>query len=63
MLEMRSTEAKSEWVFPAQKMSGHIESSTLKKQQAAAVKTACVSALLIYDLPQNSLNRSPENQP
>ena len=37
MLEMRRAEATSEWVFPRDTASGHVEASTLKKQHAATI--------------------------
>jgi integrase len=41
MLEMRlSRAAGSQWVFPAPTKSGHMESSTLKKQHAKAIEQA-----------------------
>src|SRR5256885_17244368 len=57
ILEMRSTEATSEWVFPAQTKSGHIESLTLKKPRSAALKAALVSAFVIYDLRHTCITR------
>ena len=36
VLEMRKTDAKSEWVFPAATISGHIEPASLKRQHLAA---------------------------
>ena len=35
-------------VFPAPTKSGHIESSSLKKQHAEAVKASCVVAFVLY---------------
>ena len=39
-LDMRQTDATSEWVFPAPTASGHIEKSTLKKQHKKALAGA-----------------------
>jgi len=60
---MRSTQATSEWVFPAQTKSGHIESSTLKKQHAAALKAAQVSPFVIYDLRHTCITRWAKTMP
>jgi len=57
ILEMRSAEAKTEWAFPAKTKSGHIESSTLKKQHAAALAAADVSPFVIYDLRHTCITR------
>src|SRR5437879_2691020 len=57
ILEMRSAEATTEWVFPAQTKSGHIESSTLKKQHAAALTAGDVSPFVIYDLRHTCITR------
>jgi len=57
ILEMRETSPKSEWVFPSATKSGHIESSTLRKQHAAALKMSGVSPFVIYDLRHTCLTR------
>ena len=49
LLEMRRAGATSEWVFPADTKSGHIEPSTLKKQHAAAREASGV-AFVFYTL-------------
>lgn len=48
LLEMRHTEPRTEWVFPAATRSGHIEKSTLKKQHRKALKLAKVEAFTLY---------------
>jgi integrase len=63
ILEMRSSHATSEWVFPAQTKSGHIESSTLKKQHAAALRAADVSPFVIYDLRHTCITRWAKTLP
>jgi len=44
-------------VFPAQTKSGHIESSTLKKQHVAALTAGDVSPFVIYDLRHTCITR------
>jgi integrase len=63
ILEMRSSQATSEWVFPAHTKSGHIESSTIKKQHAAALKAADVSPFVIYDLRHTCITRWAKTLP
>jgi integrase len=57
VLEMRRQEALSEWVFPAETKSGHIEASSLKKQHAAAVKASKVPAFVLYTLRHTCITR------
>jgi integrase len=57
ILEMRAAGATTEWVFPAKTRSGHIESSTLKKQHAATLTAANVSPFVIYDLRHTCITR------
>jgi integrase len=57
ILEMRKTSGASEWVFPATTRSGHIESSTLKKQHQSALTASGVSPFVIYDLRHTCLTR------
>lgn len=57
ILEMRKSSIKSEWVFPATTKSGHIESSTLKKQHQAALTASGISPFVIYDLRHTCLTR------
>lgn len=64
VLEMRSAESASEWVFPAHTKSGHIESSTLKKRHAAVLKAAAkVSPFVIYDLRHTCITRWAKTMP
>jgi len=55
ILEMRR--AESEWVFPRETASGHVEASTLKKQHEAAIKAAEVSPFVIYDFRHSRITR------
>jgi integrase len=57
VLEMRKTSAASDWVFPSTTRSGHIESSTFKKQHQAALAESGVSPFVIYDLRHTCLTR------
>jgi integrase len=57
VLEMRRAESKSEWVFPRDTASGHVEASTLKKQHEAAIKSAGVSPFVIYDFRHTRITR------
>src|ERR1019366_10355814 len=43
ILEMRRAASGSDWVFPAATKSGHVETSTLKKQHASAVTAAKIA--------------------
>jgi len=56
-LEMRRAVAKTEWVFPAQTKSGHIEKSRLKKQHARACKLAKVADFILYTFRHTCLTR------
>jgi integrase len=57
VLEMRRAGTVSEWVFPAETKSGHIESSTLKKQHAAALKASGVAPFVLYALRHTCITR------
>jgi len=57
ILEMRKTSNANEWIFPSATKSGHIESSTLKKQHHAALTASGVSPFVIYDLRHTCLTR------
>jgi integrase len=57
LLEMRKSVSASEWLFPAGTKSGHIESSTLKKQHAKALAASKVPPFVPYDLRHTCLNR------
>lgn len=54
---MRRAETKSEWVFPRDTASGHVEASTLKKQHAATIKASEVSPFVIYDFRHTRITR------
>ena len=56
-LQMRRAAAKTEWVFPAQTKSGHIEKSSLKKQHARACKLAKVADFVLYTFRHTCLTR------
>jgi integrase len=57
ILEMRKAKSTSDWVFPSNTTSGHIESSTLKKQHRAALTSSKVAPFVIYDLRHTCLTR------
>lgn len=57
ILEMRRAEATSDWIFPAETKSGHIEGSTLKKQHAAALKASGVVPFLLYTFRHTCITR------
>jgi integrase len=57
VLDMRRVNATSEWVFPAETKSGHIEASTLKKQHAAALKKSEVLPFVLYTLRHTCITR------
>jgi integrase len=57
ILAMRRAASVSNWVFPAQTASGHIETSTLKKEHAKALKNSKLAAFVPYDLRHTCLTR------
>ncbi len=57
ILDMRRAAANSEWVFPADTQSGHIEASSLKKQHAAALKSSKVAAFVLYTFRHTCITR------
>lgn len=57
ILEMRRTASHSEWIFPSDTHSGHIETGTLKKQHAKALAASKVPAFVPYDLRHTCLTR------
>jgi integrase len=57
ILEMRRAASLSEWIFPADTKSGHIETGTLKKQHAKALAVSKISAFVPYDLRHTCLTR------
>lgn len=60
LIEMRRATAKTEWVFPAQTRSGHMEKSTLKKQHPKACTAAKVTAFDLYTFRHTCLTRWAE---
>lgn len=57
VLEMRRAGSTSDWIFPAETMSGHIEGSTLKKQHAAALKASGVVPFVLYTFRHTCITR------
>lgn len=57
VLDIRRAGATSEWVFPADTKSGHIEGSTLKKQHAAALKAAGIAPFVFYTFRHTCITR------
>ncbi len=57
VLEMRRAGAISDWIFPAETKSGHIEGSTLKKQHAAAMKASGVVPFVLYTFRHTCITR------
>jgi integrase len=57
ILEMRRGVSDSPWVFPAPTKSGHIETSTLKKQHAAAIKTSKLTPFVLYTFRHTCITR------
>jgi len=57
ILDMRRLSATSDWVFPAPTKSGHIESSSLKKQHAAAQKESGVAPFVLYTFRHTCITR------
>lgn len=57
ILEMRRAGATSEWIFPAETKSGHIEGSTLKKQHAAVLKASGVVPFVLYTFRHTCITR------
>jgi integrase len=57
ILEMRQAASKSDWIFPSDTASGHIEASTLKKRHSAAVTAAKVAPFVPYDMRHTCLTR------
>ncbi len=56
-LDMRQTDAASEWVFPAPTATGHIEKSTLKKQHKKALAAAKEEPFTLYTFRHTCLTR------
>jgi integrase len=57
ILDMRQSQANSEWVFRAPTRSGHIEPSSLKKQHLRACKEAEIVPFPLYTLRHTCLTR------
>lgn len=57
ILEMRRGGGMSEWAFPAPTKSGHIESSSLKKRHAGAVKASGVVAFVLCTFRHTCITR------
>lgn len=57
IIEMRRAASTSEWVFPSDTRSGHIEGSTLRKQHVAAVKLSGVDPFVLYSLRHTAITR------
>ena len=57
VLDMRRDDATSEWVYPVDTKSGHIESSTLKKQHAAALALLKVPSFVMYTFRHTCITR------
>ena len=57
ILDMRRAASNSDWIFPALTRSGHIETSTLKKQHQKALTLSKVQPFVLYDLRHTCLTR------
>ncbi len=57
ILAMRREIATSDWILPAPTASGHIETSSLKKQHQKALDTSKVPKFVLYDLRHTCLTR------
>jgi len=57
ILDMRKASSTSDWIFPSDTKSGHIETGTLKKQHRAALAASRVAPFVIYDLRHTCLTR------
>jgi integrase len=57
IIDMRRSEANSDWLFPAKTKSGHIEPSSVKKQQISAFKESGVLPFELYCLRHTRLTR------
>ena len=54
---MRRATSESDWTFPADTLSGHIEGFTLKKRHAKALELSSVAPFVLYDLRHTCLTR------
>jgi integrase len=57
ILEKRCAEGESEWVFPAPTQSGHIEPSSVKRQQLTAFDRSNIKSFPLYTLRHTCLTR------
>jgi len=57
ILEIRRASSLSDWVFPAETKSEHIETGTLKKQHGKALTASKVKDFVPYDLRHTCLTR------
>lgn len=57
IIDMRRTEARPDWIFPADTQSGHMEQSTLKKQHAKACLLAKIQGVPFYTFRHTCLTR------
>jgi integrase len=60
LLEMRCDDKKEGWVFPAPTMSGHVETSTLRRAHASALTNSGVKPFVLYTLRHTFLTRLGE---
>jgi integrase len=61
MLMRRKAAISDEWVFPAPMITGHINDDSLKKQHAAAIKSAELVPFVPYSLRHTCLTRWAES--
>jgi integrase len=61
MIDARRAEIEGDLIFPAPTKTGHIGSDSLKKQHAAALKTAKLERFVIYSLRHTCLTRWAES--
>jgi integrase len=57
VLDRRRGEIESEWVFPAATRSGHIEGSSLKKQQQRVFRVTGIEPFVLYTMRHTCLTR------
>ncbi len=57
VFDRRHGESPSAWVFPAKTQSGHIEPSSVKKQQARTFKRTGIDRFVLYSLRHTCLTR------
>jgi integrase len=59
-LEARKAATENGWIFPAATATGHIDSSSLKKHHAGALKAAQLKPFVLYSLRHTCLTRWAE---